>query len=192
MWILAVTLWVAIVIAGSAVTWLAIDRAGQQVTGRPSAAETQPPVVGTLGPAPVASEPPSTPSPSSPHHTRTPTARPSTTPSQTAPPPARPTSSGPTKPAGQPTKTAAPVQRTETRTWTGSAGFVTISCTGSLATFKGASPADGWSYERGDDAGDSVEVKFTNGGTEVQVHATCVGGSPQFQVESGGSSGEPG
>ncbi|RNM15770.1 hypothetical protein EFL26_06190 [Nocardioides pocheonensis] len=192
MWTLAVSLWVAIVIVGSAVTWLAIDRAGQQVTGRPSASETKPPVVGTLGPAPVASALPSTPSPSSPAHTRTPTARPSRTPSSTAPPSARPTGSGPTKQASPSTKTAAPAQRIETRTWTGSAGFVTVSCTGSLATLKGASPADGWSYERGDDSGDSVEVKFTNGGTEVQVHATCVGGTPQFHVESGSSADEVG
>jgi hypothetical protein len=53
-------------------------------------------------------------------------------------------------------------------------------------TLEGASPSDGWSFERGDDSGD-VEVTFRNGETQVLVQATCVGGEPHFQVESGSS-----
>jgi hypothetical protein len=38
----------------------------------------------------------------------------------------------------------------------------------------------------GDASGDSVEVKFRNSESEVQVHASCVGGVPRFEVESEG------
>ena len=50
MWVLATTAWIAVVIAGSALTWVAIDRAGQQVSGEPSAAQTQPIMIGTILP----------------------------------------------------------------------------------------------------------------------------------------------
>jgi len=56
--------------------------------------------------------------------------------------------------------------------------------------FEGASPNDGWSVERGDDGGGEVEVRFRNGEAEVQVQATCVGGVPQFHVETGGDSSD--
>jgi hypothetical protein len=183
MWTLAVTVWVAVVIAGSALTWLAIDRAGQQVTGSPTASETQPPVVGTIGPAPI-----STASPSSRHSGGTPRSSGPAAPTS-ASPTARATSAVPTKrPSSSATKTSSVAPRTVTRTWTGAAGFVTVTCSGAQATLKGASPADGWSYEPGDESGDSVEVKFSNGTTEVQVRGSCVGGTPQFTVESGSSS----
>lgn len=176
MWVLAVGAWLAVVVAGSALTWVAINRAGDQVTGGSDVATTQPGLVSTLGSAPTASTTPSV-GPTGPHATastsRTPT---SPRPTQLATP--RPTPSAP--------RTSATVAHSETRTWTGTAGFVTVSCSGRQARLKGASPGDGWSYEVGDASGDSVEVKFERGETEVQVHATCPGGTPEFQVESGG------
>ena len=174
MWVLAVSAWVAVVIAGSALTWLAIDRAGQQVTGDGAdATATEPAVVGTIGSAPLT--------------TRTPRPKPSVTPSRTSS--AAPTvSSSPTHAPPRSTasspRTSSPQVRTETRTWSGAAGSVTVSCTGHTARFKGASPNDGWSVERGDTVGDSIEVKFEKNGTEVQVHASCVGGVPRFQTET--------
>jgi hypothetical protein len=59
-----------------------------------------------------------------------------------------------------------------------------VSCTGRTVRFKGASPNDGWHVERGDDSGDSIEVKFERDQTEVQVRATCASGVPRFQVET--------
>jgi hypothetical protein len=190
MWVLAATTWVAVVIAGSLLTWLAIDRAGQQVTG--SAAATQAPVVGTVGPPPVSSPPPATGpsrsagSSSGPAAGGAATTRPSPTPG--APTPGQTPSALTTtkRPGTSTTQAPAPGPRTEIRTWSGTPGFVTVSCTGALAVRKGASPSDGWSFEAGDASGDSVEVTFRNGGTEVQVHATCVGGVPRFSVESDG------
>jgi hypothetical protein len=179
MWFLAVTAWVVVVIAGSALTWVAIDRAGRQVTGSPTAGETQPVVVGTIGSAPTM--------------TRTPTHKPSAgatasaTPQHTpdaSPVPAPTRSNSPSAP-----KTSTSTARTETRTWSGAAGSVTVSCTGRTARLKGTSPSDGWHVEVSDSSGGEVQVKFEREESEVQVKATCVGGVPRFQAESGTSSG---
>jgi hypothetical protein len=181
MWFLAVTAWVVVVIAGSALTWVAIDRAGNQVTGNPTQDQTQPAVVGTLGAAPTRSPK------HGPRATRTsPTGpRATTLPSRT--PSAAATS---THPGGSPSKTTAssPVQ-TETRTWSGAAGTVTVSCTGRTARLQGTSPGDGWHVEVGDSSGGEIEVTFKRNESEVQVKATCVGGVPRFQVESGSYDG---
>jgi hypothetical protein len=180
MWVLAVTAWVVVVIAGSALTWVAIDRAGRQVTGNPSAAQTQPVVVGTIGTAPT--------------DTRTPTRKPSSAatasvtpqhPASVSPTP-RPTRSN----SPSATKTSASdADRTETRTWSGAAGSVTVACTGRTARLKGTSPSDGWHVEVGDSSGGEVEVTFKKDAAEVQVKATCVGGVPRFQAESDTSGG---
>lgn len=174
MWVLAAAAWVAVVIAGSALTWVAIDRAGKQVTGGPQAAATQPVVVGTVGPAPTTRSTTHRPTPkpsasaghaTAPATTQTQSAQPGTT-SSTSPPPA---------------------VRTVTRTWSGTAGTVTVTCTGRTVRFKSASPNDGWSFERGDASGDAIEVRFESGETEVQIRATCLGGVPQFHVQTGSS-----
>jgi hypothetical protein len=175
MWVLVAIAWVGVVAAGSAVTWVVIDRAGQQVTAGAGTGPTQPPTVGTVGPAPTAVA----------TRSRKPSATPTSTPSAghtstTAP-------STPTSPSARPPKSS-PAVHTVTRTWSGAPGTVTVSCTGGTAQFKGASPNDGWTVERGDDGG--VEVTFRNGESEVQVHATCVAGEPRFQVETGTGSSD--
>ena len=184
MWVLAVTSWIAVVIAGSALTWLAINRAGDQVSSAADAEATQPVVVGRVD-APPSARPSAKP-------TAKPTAKPSPSPTstRTAAPTTTPTSAPTPRVAPSRPRTTAP-SRSETRTWTGAAGFVTVSCTGSVARLQAASPNDGWSVERGDEAGDHVEVKFERDGVEVQVQALCVGGIPQFRAETGGDrSGE--
>ena len=179
MWVLAVASWVGVVIAGSALTWLAINRAGDQVGNGADAEATQPVVVGTVN-APPSARP-----------SRKPAARPNAGP--TGRPSPSPTPSRTTSPAPAPTRHVVPSpakspapSRSETRTWTGTAGFVTVSCAGSVARLQAASPNDGWSVERGDESGDHVEVKFERNGVEVQVQALCVGGIPQFRAETGG------
>jgi len=186
MWVLAVTSWIAVVIAGSALTWLAINRAGDQVSSAADAEATQPVVVGTVDAPPSAR--PSRKQTADP--TADPTAKPS--PSATSTRTAAPAPTRPPTPRVAPSRprTTAP-SRSETRTWTGAAGFVTVSCSGSVARLQAASPNDGWSVERGDEAGDHVEVKFERDGVEVQVQALCLGGIPQFRAETGGDrSGE--
>lgn len=168
MWMVAVAAWVGVVLAGSGVTWLAIERAGQQVTDGSSGLATEPAVISTVGSAPTAPAP----------APGTGTAVPSATPSDgsvTAP--------APTQPATARTS-APPPARTVTRTWSGAPGSVTVACTGAEGRLRGASPVDGWVVERNDDAGDEVEVKFEKSEVEVQVKATCVGGVPRFRVEA--------
>jgi hypothetical protein len=188
MWAFAVAGWVAVVIAGSGLTWIAIERAGDQVTVAPESADaTRPAVLGTLGPAPTA---PGMPSESG--------ATPSgTTPSGTPGRPSSPTTSSPSAPltrAGTatprppgPTVQSVPqtAVRTEMRTWSGTPGSLTVSCTGGQVSFRSASPSNGWSFERDGSSGEEIEVTFKSGESEVQVRATCAGGVPQFSVESG-------
>lgn len=179
MWAIAVAAWVAVVIVGSAVTWIAIERAGDQVSATPESAETtQPPVLGTVGPAP--STAPGTPTTSvapTPHPstvgTAGPTAssRPSTTP--------RPATAFP-KPSSQ------PAPRTVVRTWSGAPGSLTVACTGGQVSFRSATPSNGWSFERNGSSGEDIEVTFKSGESEVQVLAICSGGVPQFRVQSEG------
>jgi len=182
MWVLSVIAWVVVVIAGSALTWVAISRAGGQVTADPSAEVTQPAVIGTVGPAPMPTRTPR--HPRSTHPTSTTS---ETTSGPSTPPPTRTASPIPT-----PSRTPSTAPQTVTRTWSGQAGSVTVACTGATARFRSASPSNGWSFERSDDSGSEVEVTFQRDQTEVQVKASCVGGVPRFRVESGSDSGSSG
>ena len=88
------------------------------------------------------------------------------------------------------THPAAPSSPTvATTTWSGEAGTVTVSCTGSTARVKGASPADGWHVEVDHGVGSEVEVTFHRNESEVQVKGTCVGGSPRLEAESDAGGG---
>lgn len=166
LWVLAVTAWIGVVIAGSALTWLAIDSAGQQVTSSSSFTATTP-----------------TPSP-----TQRPDETPTTAPAKPKRTPTRSSSPVPpqTRYTWTPRPTPPPPLRSETRTWTGTAGSLTVSCTGGTVRFLAASPNNGWQVERGDLSGDSIEVKFSRTGTQLQVQASCVQGVPAFQVDSSG------
>lgn len=168
MWTFAVLAWVGVVIVGSALTWLAIDRAGQQVTSSAVFSEVAP--------------------------TPTPTPRPAHHPSRKPTPkhPARVTKSPTTPPASPPPTTpAAPVVRSQIGTWSGTAGSVTASCQARMIRLVGASPNTGWQVQRGDTAGSSIEVNFTRSTSQVQIQATCSNGAPAFQVDSSGSGSGP-
>jgi hypothetical protein len=181
MWVFAVSAWVAVVIAGSGLTWIAIERAGDQVTVTPESADaTRPPVLGTLGPAPTVGT--TATSSGTPSGTPTTATRPSS-PSPVAPS-TRPGTTAPA-PASSPKPPPPPAARTEVRTWSGAAGSLTVSCTGAQLSFRSASPSNGWSLERDGSSNSEIEVTFKSGESEVQVRATCSGGVPQFRVESG-------
>jgi len=181
MWVVAVISWVGVVIAGSALTWLAINRAGDQVSRGADAESTQPVVVGSVD-TPPSVGPTRKPSPK-------PSARPTEDPAAgvTQSPPAAPR---PTEHVPAPSPRVNLPSRSETRTWNGAAGFVTVSCTGAVAHLQAASPNDGWSVERGDESGDHVQVKFERDGVEVQLEGLCVGGVPQFRAETSGDGSE--
>ncbi len=190
---MGVLVWAALVVVGSFVTWAVIDAAGQQVL----AGQDVPAVTATLEPAPAATTraapgPTASPTPRRHHHrhrhaTAAPSAPAPTTASSPAPSqpvpaaPAHPRTSA--SPSPQPHRTPA-----VSRTWHGSSGTVTVSCTGRAGRLESATPADGYRVEIGSRGPGEVEVTFKAGETrEVQVHAVCSGGSPRFSVEGSGS-----
>ena len=75
------------------------------------------------------------------------------------------------------------------RTWEGSAGSVTVRCSGLGASLQSASPDDGYGVEVGSRGPAEVEVTFKGGGREMQVKGTCAAGTPRFSTESSGTPG---
>lgn len=201
----SVTVWLGVVALGSGLTWLVIDQVGRGVTASPWTAGV--PQVGGAEPPALST----TPSASVTGHTRRPRPRrpnpppvegpaqiaPSTdagtAPGPVAPAPKRgpaPSAPGkaPSRPEADTKPTPAPAQAKTTRTWSGTGGRATVSCTGSRAALESASPADGWTVGVHNRGPEEVEVTFRqgNGGPERDVHAVCQGGSPRF---TGGSDG---
>ncbi|MCX6395342.1 MAG: hypothetical protein NTV23_02525 [Propionibacteriales bacterium] len=105
-----------------------------------------------------------------------------TAPVPTAPRTSVAPSAAPSRPAASPT-TGSTI-RTRVGSWNGSAGSMTVSCTGRRARLTGATPADGWLAERTGDSG-GVRVRFERGESEVIVRATCTtDNGPVFDVEN--------
>ena len=198
-WLWAGLVWLAVVVAVSAVTWTVIDSAGRDVLGAdrtstgaaadgsttvPTTVPTKAPTkVPTGGPSPSRTGKPSrTPTPSPSALASDPTSAPSTA-STPATPPSSPAASSST--AGpKPSPTAA---EPKVGTWQGAAGSVTVQCVGSRISLVSATPNDGWRVEVDERGPAEVEVEFKTGGEderEVKVRARCVGGAPKFTVES--------
>jgi len=75
------------------------------------------------------------------------------------------------------------------RTWEGSAGSMTVRCSGGEASLQSASPDDGYGVEVGSRGPAEVEVTFKGSGREVQVKGTCAAGTPRFSTRSRGPTG---
>ena len=175
--------WLAVVVAVAGLTWQVIDSAGRDVltaddpplsaTGSTSDGSTR-----SARPSPREDQSPSrSPRPSDPGSPGTvptdPTTTPSTEPSSPRP---SPSSTPPPQPA-----------QAQVRSWQGSAGSVSASCTGASIALQSATPYDGWTVEVDDRGPGRVRVEFTSGGEderETEVEAVCSGGAPRFEVES--------
>lgn len=181
-WITAALAWTGVVAIVALVTWWVIDSAGEEVLAEP-VREAVSPTATTSGPG--AGDPPE------------PTARPTRRPTgATSGPvtetddPTHPVTSLPSSPAPPPTSTRTaedPAPVTRTMTWQGDAGLVRVSCTGPELRLEGASPADGYEVDTNTrHSGGELEVRFrsADGDREVEVHATCVDGTPRFRVEN--------
>ena len=181
-WISAALAWAGVVAVVALVNCWVIYSAGEEVLAEPS-------------PDPAASSTTTTTAdPTDPEDdpagTRTPTPRP-TEPETSAPTPTSPATTiapettPPPPPSGDPTTEAAPVRRSSS--WQGTAGIVRVSCTGSSLRLDGATPADGWEVDTNTrHSGSELEVRFrsSDGDRETEVLARCVGGTPDFRVES--------
>lgn len=177
-----VALWVAVVLIGSGLAWIAIDRAGQQVSSSvqsgpsgPSVPDAAAPVSGTGSTARPTGAPTATPTATvSSRPTTSATARPGNSPTRT------PSESTPSAAPDRPTPAA---DRPRVRTWTGAAGSLTVSCTGLRGEYISASPADGWRVERRD-SGSRIRVTFERNESEVEVEARCASSGPVFDVDT--------
>ncbi len=189
--VVTIAAWVAVVLMGSSLVWTVISRAGDGVTG-----SSAPVLAGSDSIAPNPDRT-SLGSPS-PHHTghrdhtkhQNHTSKPHTDQPSSSPKPSSSPSSSPSTPSGHHSKhhnghskpPTAP--NPELRTWSGKAGSVTVSCTGSLIRLVSAQPNVGYRVEV-DRGTREVQVVFqrTGEGAEVQITGVCSGGTPQLHSE---------
>jgi hypothetical protein len=178
-------IWLAAVAGVSATAWLAIDRAGREVTSA-SVSALRPASIGTAATATASGQGASGTGP-----TTKPSA--STTPKPTAPK----TSNVAPSPSQSPSQastdtgsvTSTPVRD---RTVTVVGGQVSVRCIGADLTLRIAQPDNGWRVELDrSDSGD-VQVTFKGGDSEAspetQVTAACSAGTPVFTVHNKSSS----
>jgi len=169
-------IWVATVTGVSVTAWVAIDRAGRDITG--GVVDSLPLV--TLGSALGTSTSES--GPSATDETPKPTAEPSGTskPSATTQPSA---SKPPLAPAG-------PSSASRDRTFSVDGGQVSVRCTGSTIRLRIAQPDNGWRVEVDKAGPEEVQVNFRRGdggdGSEFHVEAACEAGVPALKVEDRG------
>ncbi len=170
-------MWLGVILVGSGITWLVIDQVGRSVVTDHSAL-ADPAPRGPEGTSATSRTASPTPKPAAKR-----TARPTKSPSAPQSSATAPTETP--KPAGSTRSQEPAPPRTVTRTWSGPAGRVTVSCSGSRATLMSASPSDGWRVEVEKRGPVEVEVSFSQSGEggESHVHADCSGGQPQFKVE---------
>jgi hypothetical protein len=175
-------IWLAAVVGVSATAWVAIDRAGRDITNVN---------IKTMAPAPIIT----------PTLDRQPTG--TSLPSATsklsvAPPPSRPpslTTSAPSstsKPTPAPARTAtgrhgkAPGPTPKDRTIRVAGGWVSVRCTGTAIALRIAQPEYDWRVHVDTPGPGQIVVSFRVGDEEsqrrTQVMAVCTKGSPAFTV----------
>ena len=176
-----VMIWLATVAGVSVTAWVAIDRAGRDVTTR--AASSLPLV--------TASDPDATRTPaggkSSPVATQEPTATGGTTATQDSWATPEPSES----PAPSESTTSATdltsVPRRD-RTLSVAGGQVSVRCTGATIALRIAQPDNGWRVEVDKSGPEEVEVRFRagdrEGGGVARVTSVCTTGTPRFTVEN--------
>jgi len=160
-------IWVVAVAGVSVTAWVAIDRAGRDITG-PSASALPPAFIGTA------------------LATTTPSSAPPRTHATVVPTPSR-TSANPTRsPSPTHSPTAPTIPRDRTVTVTG--GQVSVRCTGATIQLRIAQPSNGWRVEVERSGPVEVEVGFQLGDNEdagkTHVIAVCSAGTPVFTVEN--------
>ena len=180
-------IWLAAVVGVSATAWVAIDRAGRDITNVN---------IKTMAPAPIitptiARRPTSTPLPSAtatlsvapppaPAPSATSAPSPTTAPARTSTPtptPARPASRRRARPPG-------PTPQDQTIRVVG--GTVSVRCTGTAIMIRSAQPDFDWRVRVDTPAPGQIVVTFRMGDEEsqytTQVTAVCTKGSPAFTV----------
>ncbi len=172
-------IWLAAVAGVSVTAWLAIDRAGREVTSATVSA-LLPASIGTATSGTTSDQGASSTDPTTkPPASKTP--KPSTSKASTVAP-----SPSPSPASTNTGSVAATPVRDRTVTVVG--GQVSVRCIGSALTLRIAQPDNGWRVELDrSDSGD-VQVTFKSGdgaaSQETQVTATCSAGTPVFTVDN--------
>ena len=179
--LLGVLAWIGVVALVSAVTWAAINAAGQELLSQSDA-------------LPTVREPATAPGPSIGTRLPTPTSDPATgspgAGSPSAAEPSRTATSGPTStvPEPSPVPSSPPAGGedgdVELRTWQGEPGAMTVRCEGGQASLQSATPNDGYRVEVKERGPEEVEVRFEAEEHEVRVEAFCSDGVPEFSTDS--------
>lgn len=178
----AVAGWVTVVGVSSAVAWVAIDRAGQEVLTAPSGAANGGSVATGAPRTPVGSGPEVTPTrTAATSGSGTRTTSPTTSSGHSTSSRPRPSSPAPTRATTTTVASPAAVDRTVRV----EGGQVGVRCVGRTASLRFAQPADGWSVKVEDDGGhEHVKLTFTSSGQhrEIEVEAACSAGTPVFST----------
>jgi hypothetical protein len=171
------TIWVVAVAGVSATAWVAIDRAGRDITSAS---------VNTLAAVPLSPPPPVEPTGTGPAPATTSTPAPSVSP----PPSAAPSTSATTGPRGsrrhpEAPRTFAP-QTAQVRSVTVPGGQVTVRCIGPRIRLQVAQPENGWRVHVDTGSG-RIAVTFSTGDDEegtrrTNVSAVCDRGIPDFAI----------
>lgn len=198
----ATIVWLAVVVSASALVWVVISRAGQDLVASQQPMSTAATTGAGATPVRPSGRPSRTPSKgpsrspsatpsgdgSAPSSSSTPTATPTATPTPTVTPTAAPTpstspSTTPSSPTRQPTTPATE----ERRTWQGAPGSITAACEPAGAPRVSAQPANGFQAQvhREDSLVDvEFEGREDEKGLHVSVIVRCVSGVPSFSARS--------
>ena len=182
-------IWVFAVAGVSATAWIAIDRAGRDISTAAISA-TAPPALNTpmMGAEPTPAPATTKPKPAvKPAATPTPSAVASPLATPAAAPQPRHTgdrSGGTPAPAAGSTPQATPTSQDNTISVTG--GLVSARCTGTAIKLLIAQPENDWRYRVDTSNGGQIVVSFQRGEedstTSTVVTGVCANGAPQFTV----------
>ena len=183
-------IWLVAVAGVSAAAWLAIDRAGRDITTATVSTLTAPLDTPTRESQPRNTA--ATPTPSA-TPTSTPDAIPTATPDaipspSVAPPPATPRPAATPEPR-IPARTAPPDTIPQDKTISVNGGLVSARCTGATIALRIAQPENDWRVQVDASGGQQIAVSFQTGQedavTQTQVTAVCENGAPTFTVTNG-------
>jgi len=180
-------IWLLTVAGASATAWVAIDRAGREIsdTGAISLA------ISSLGstsesatPSGGPTRPVAAPAPSASGTTAAPATTRATAISRSPTSPQGSTSPSPSGNSPHTKSSTTPIDRSVHVT----GGQVSVRCTSAVITLRIAQPDNGWRVEVDGSGPSSVEVAFqqgdSEGGSQAHVQAVCSRGTPVFTVDS--------
>ncbi len=174
-----VMIWLAAVAGVSVTAWVAIDRAGRDITNG---------TVNSLSPLTMGT-PPAAPTPGVGATSTEATTQSSATPKRSAAPEPSATRKSPVvqAPPASPTSAAVPGSTSaRAGTFRATGGQVSVRCTGDTIQLRIAQPDDGWRVEVGSAGPQEIHMTFMRGGEEggvgTEMTVVCATGTPAFKV----------